>query len=230
MRTGFSGSCLTAKAWLGVMLAALVAVSLARVPADARPSSSKSGDPAVAFMQQVALPDCPPLVALQLPLTRGATRCGGRGISGDGATVVGVCDDLDVPGEYSLGEQAVRWTIARGAEVLPAEGNAEALAVSADGAIVVGRDALGPFIWTGNEMLHPGAELDAAQSISADGRVVVGGSTRAWLWTAEAGFRGEFWLLVGLVVVGIVWYLGIKSYRRKDGIDISLAFKQIPIE
>ena len=54
MRTGFSGSCLTAKAWLGVMLAAIVAVSLARVPADARPSSSKSADPAVAFMEKVA--------------------------------------------------------------------------------------------------------------------------------------------------------------------------------
>ncbi|HWV81160.1 MAG TPA: ABC transporter substrate-binding protein [Hyphomicrobiaceae bacterium] len=54
MRTGFISSCLTAKAWLGVALGALVAVSLAQVPADARPSSSKSADPAVAFMEQVA--------------------------------------------------------------------------------------------------------------------------------------------------------------------------------
>ena len=49
------------------------------------------------------------------------------------------------------------------------------------------------------------------------------------LWSS-AGVRGEFWLLLAAVVFGIVWYLGIKSYRRKDGIDISLAFKQIPIE
>lgn len=49
------------------------------------------------------------------------------------------------------------------------------------------------------------------------------------LFTAD-GVRGEFWLLLGVVVFGIVWYLGVKSYRRRQGIDISLAFKQIPIE
>ena len=49
------------------------------------------------------------------------------------------------------------------------------------------------------------------------------------LFTSE-GVTGEFWLLVGVVVFGILWYLGVKSYRRRQGIDISLAFKQIPIE
>jgi hypothetical protein len=49
------------------------------------------------------------------------------------------------------------------------------------------------------------------------------------LFTAD-GVRGEFWLLVAAVVFGVGWYLGIKSYRRRQGIDISLAFKQIPIE
>lgn len=49
------------------------------------------------------------------------------------------------------------------------------------------------------------------------------------LFTSD-GVRGEFWLLLGVVVLGIAWYLGIKSYRRKQGVDISLAFKQIPIE
>jgi amino acid transporter len=49
------------------------------------------------------------------------------------------------------------------------------------------------------------------------------------LFTAD-GVRGEFWLLVGVVVFGIVWYLGNKAYRRNQGIDTSLAFKQIPIE
>lgn len=44
------------------------------------------------------------------------------------------------------------------------------------------------------------------------------------------GVRGEFWLLLGVLVLGTVWYLGVKSYRRSKGIDISLAFKQIPIE
>lgn len=49
------------------------------------------------------------------------------------------------------------------------------------------------------------------------------------LFTAE-GVRGEFWLLLGVVVLGIAWYLGAKAYRRRQGVDISLAFKQIPIE
>ena len=42
--------------------------------------------------------------------------------------------------------------------------------------------------------------------------------------------RGEFWLLVAVVVLGTAWYLGAKAYRRRQGIDTSLAFKQIPIE
>lgn len=49
------------------------------------------------------------------------------------------------------------------------------------------------------------------------------------LFTSE-GVRGEFWLLAFLVVFGVVWYLGAKAYRRRQGIDISLAFRQIPIE
>jgi len=55
MRTGFYGSCLTVKAWVGVALAALVAVSFVMAPADAQSSSTKKAeDPAVAFMGQVA--------------------------------------------------------------------------------------------------------------------------------------------------------------------------------
>lgn len=49
------------------------------------------------------------------------------------------------------------------------------------------------------------------------------------LFTSE-GVRGEFWLLAALVVFGVAWYLGAKAYRRRQGIDISLAFRQIPIE
>jgi len=49
------------------------------------------------------------------------------------------------------------------------------------------------------------------------------------LFSAD-GFTGEFWLLLGVVVFGILWYLGVKAYRRRNGIDIALAFKQIPIE
>ncbi|MDH3189303.1 MAG: amino acid permease [Acidimicrobiia bacterium] len=49
------------------------------------------------------------------------------------------------------------------------------------------------------------------------------------LFSAD-GVRGEFWLLLSLVVLGVLWYVGVKAYRRRQGIDISLAFKQIPIE
>jgi phospholipid transport system substrate-binding protein len=54
MRAWFKGSCLQVKGWAGLVLAALVAVSLLDMPADARPSSAKQTDPAVAFMEQVA--------------------------------------------------------------------------------------------------------------------------------------------------------------------------------
>ena len=40
----------------------------------------------------------------------------------------------------------------------------------------------------------------------------------------------EAWITLGAVVAGTVWYLAAKAYRRRRGINISLAFQQIPIE
>ncbi len=40
----------------------------------------------------------------------------------------------------------------------------------------------------------------------------------------------EFWITLGLAVFGTLWYFGIRAYRRTHGIDMDLAFKQIPIE
>ena len=40
----------------------------------------------------------------------------------------------------------------------------------------------------------------------------------------------EFWIIVGALVGGAAWYVGNKVYRRSKGVDIDLAFKQIPIE
>jgi basic amino acid/polyamine antiporter, APA family len=40
----------------------------------------------------------------------------------------------------------------------------------------------------------------------------------------------EFWIVLGIVAFGIVWFAGTKLYRRRQGIDIDLAFRQIPIE
>jgi amino acid transporter len=40
----------------------------------------------------------------------------------------------------------------------------------------------------------------------------------------------EFWITLGAVVAGAAWYTWVKAYRRRHGINISLAFQQIPIE
>jgi amino acid transporter len=40
----------------------------------------------------------------------------------------------------------------------------------------------------------------------------------------------EFWIILGTVIFGILWFVGTKLYRRRRGIDIDLAFQQIPIE
>lgn len=42
--------------------------------------------------------------------------------------------------------------------------------------------------------------------------------------------KPEFWLVVGVLVAGTAWYAGTKLYRRNQGVDIDLAFRQIPIE
>jgi amino acid transporter len=40
----------------------------------------------------------------------------------------------------------------------------------------------------------------------------------------------EFWLVLGVVVFGVAWFAGTRLYRRRQGIDVDLAFRQIPIE
>ena len=39
---------------------------------------------------------------------------------------------------------------------------------------------------------------------------------------------GEFPGIAG-IVIGTAWYFEVRAYRRRQGIDISLAFQQIPI-
>jgi amino acid transporter len=46
----------------------------------------------------------------------------------------------------------------------------------------------------------------------------------------DAAHRTELWIIAGTLVAGIVWYVGNKLYRRSQGVDIDLAFRQIPIE
>jgi amino acid transporter len=45
-----------------------------------------------------------------------------------------------------------------------------------------------------------------------------------------AAHRTELWIVVGALVAGTAWYIGNMIYRRRQGVDIELAFKQIPIE
>jgi amino acid transporter len=40
----------------------------------------------------------------------------------------------------------------------------------------------------------------------------------------------EAWITLGTAIAGAAWYIGAKRYRKRRGVDISLAFQQIPIE
>jgi amino acid transporter len=46
----------------------------------------------------------------------------------------------------------------------------------------------------------------------------------------DKAHRTELWIIVGTLVAGLAWYIGNKLYRRSQGVDIELAFRQIPIE
>jgi hypothetical protein len=37
-------------------------------------------------------------------------------------------------------------------------------------------------------------------------------------------------LVAGVFVLAIIWYLAMYLYRKSQGIDVNLAFKEIPIE
>jgi len=40
----------------------------------------------------------------------------------------------------------------------------------------------------------------------------------------------DMWIVLGTLAAGLVWYVGMRLYRRSQGIDTDLAFRQIPIE
>lgn len=41
---------------------------------------------------------------------------------------------------------------------------------------------------------------------------------------------GQLLIVGGVFVVGVVFYFIMKAYRRSQGVDVTLAFKEIPIE
>ena len=114
----------------------------------------------------------------------------GRGVSADGSVIVG-----------QSGGHAFRWTQASGMINLGAN---DALAVSADGGVVVGTSSNGiAFRWTQGggvvELPTLGGAASVATAVSADGNVVVGYSEystteaqhyRAFRWTAKDGTTG----------------------------------------
>jgi hypothetical protein len=40
----------------------------------------------------------------------------------------------------------------------------------------------------------------------------------------------EFWILVSTLAFAVLWYVGNRIYRKREGVDIALAFNEIPIE
>ena len=140
-----------------------------------------------------------------------------RGISADGAVVVGLFGDLRPAAEANRADttRAFRWTQAGGPkELLVAPATKDflplaALAVSADGKVVVGvgrpgeasSPARGPFRWTEDGGAVPLGDLPdgvgngEAEAVTADGSVVVGWSAgrgierRAFLWEAASGMH-----------------------------------------
>ncbi len=54
----------------------------------------------------------------------------------------------------------------------------------------------------------------------------------AYYVTEEFAFLYEIWtpIYIGVYAIGIGWYFLWKAIRKKDGIDVTLAFKEIPQE
>ncbi len=139
-----------------------------------------------------------------------ATIFGARGISADGATVVGGSGPVAGPAE------AFRWTSSEGLIGLGdipggPNGSRWANAVSADGSVIVGIGDVWPsytspqttqaFRWTsetgmvGLGDLPGGADKSSASAVSADGQVVVGSGAsanglEAFRWSLESGMVG----------------------------------------
>lgn len=100
------------------------------------------------------------------------------------------------------------------------------------------------FPWTGKRFFNA-SPAQAYRFLGLPLMTVTGAITTVFfavafvlLWTDDnaAGalfdkaHRTELWIIVGTLAVGLAWYIGNKLYRRSQGVDIELAFRQIPIE
>jgi uncharacterized membrane protein len=104
-------------------------------------------------------------------------------VSADGSAVVGQSEGPD-------GTQAFRWSAQTGMEGLGFVGGnfSSAEAASQQGDIVVGTSGGEPFMWTAETGMVGLGLPGAANDVSADGTVIVGGAEQAFRWTAENGF------------------------------------------
>lgn len=136
-----------------------------------------------------------------LPVQSGWNSVTATACSFDGATIVGV---LAAPNAY-----AFRWTQSTGYVVLPMIPGTPTTAAHVDtswacdasGSVIVGQMVSGAhpyeaFRWTPSEgtvglgTLLPGDSRSVAMGVSADGRIVVGGSgNEAFIWDAHHGMR-----------------------------------------
>jgi probable HAF family extracellular repeat protein len=137
-------------------------------------------------------------------LNLGGNEKSAKDVSADGSVVVGSLGIGNGP------RSAYRWTAQTGSMVLPPLVRpqflgAEALAVDADGSVVVGINTFRvglnnineeAFRWTEQEgtvsLVSPGWSLTVPRDISADGSVIVGRglnitSSAAFYWTSETG-------------------------------------------
>jgi uncharacterized membrane protein len=131
------------------------------------------------------------LKLLGLGFPEGALDCTAHAVSGDGATVVGLCSIVGLGVGAVSKSVAVKWTLQGGVEPLPLPaGGSTAFDVNHDGSVIVGFDSThGPFRLSPDGLEYL-AESGAALSTSADGRVVVGaGDPGAFLWSVESGLR-----------------------------------------
>jgi hypothetical protein len=40
----------------------------------------------------------------------------------------------------------------------------------------------------------------------------------------------DFWIIASVFAAGVLWYVGNRLYRSRRGVDVSLAFREIPVE
>jgi len=146
----------------------------------------------------------------------------GQGISADGTVVVGKVGSL-------ASHEAYRWTESGGIQtlgVLPGGSNSDALAVSANGLVVVGYSGAEAFRWTETLGIQTlGGGFMQADAVSADGSFIAGRGSglsgyEAFIWDEDNGSRNLNNLLPSLGLDLTDWNLVYAEGISDDGLSI----------